>query len=425
LSILTNRSALVAAAILMSLPLQHPAQAQVTSTPAPPSPQQAIPVEPDPLIMDNGKRVSSVKQWRDKRRAEIISLFSREMYGQMPPKPANETFVVTDNTANALNGKAIRRQVSIFVTGNPNGPRIDLLMYLPNHAAKPVPVILGLNFSGNHAVTSDPGVIVSRSAAAKANRNNQTNIVRGSNANQWPIEEIISRGYGVATADHSDIDADSATSFATSVRALYPELQSRGDNFSTVAAWAWGLSRCMDYLVTDKDVAAKHVAVFGFSRLGKAAVWAGATDERFAMVISNESGAGGAKAFRRGAGESITRLNTVFPWWFCTNFRKYNGQDTTLPFDQDEVLALIAPRPLYVASAEEDKNSDPMGEFLDAKAVDPVYRFLGARDGLPALQQPPVNQSVQGQIAYHVRSGGHSVTEYDWQQYLAFADKNL
>ena len=180
----------------------------------------------------------------------------------------------------------------------------------------------------------------------------------------------------------------------------------------------------MDALEKEPLIDSKRVAVFGFSRLGKAALWAGASDERFAMVLSNESGAGGAKLFHRGVGENIERLTSVFPHWYARNFKKYAGKDTELPFDQHMVISLIAPRPLYVGSAKEDTYADAEGEFTAAKAAEPVFRLLGA-EGLPADAWPPVGTSVQGGIGYHVRPGKHDVLPFDWQQYLIFADKHL
>jgi hypothetical protein len=182
------------------------------------------------------------------------------------------------------------------------------------------------------------------------------------------------------------------------------------------------MSRALDYLEGDRLVDGRRVVAFGWSRLGKAAIWAGATDPRFAAVISNESGAGGAKIFHDVHGETVQLLNDRFPYWYCTNFNQYNGRDAELPFDQNEVLALIAPRPLYIASAIEDANADPQGEFLGAVAVTPVYRFLGST-GLPTDEWPEVNQPVLGRVSYHVRSGAHSVTDFDWEQYLRFCDK--
>ena len=318
--------------------------------------------------------------------------------------------------------------------GIPNGPKFDLLLYIPKAAKGPVPAILGINFWGNHAITTDPGVRITANHVESGKNSfvdltcvhdgQATEGCRGINASQWPIETMLERGYALATLYRGDIDPDTKDGFDKSLKAFYPDLQNRPDNFSTIGEWAWALSRAMDYLVTDHAIDANRVAVFGWSRLGKAALWAGANDERFAAVISNESGAGGAKLFHRGVGESVTRLNTVFPHWFDTNFRNYNGMDTSLPFDQHEVIALIAPRPVYIASAEQDAEADPEGEFAAAKAAEPVYRLLGKHDLLPN-KWPAVNQPVGGDIAYHVRSGGHDVKPFDWEQYLIFLDKRL
>jgi hypothetical protein len=197
-----------------------------------------------------------------------------------------------------------------------------------------------------------------------------------------------------------------------------------GDNFGVIGAWAWALSRALDYLETERAIDAGRVAVLGWSRLGKAAVWAGATDPRFAMVISIQSGAGGVKLFRRGVGEDIARLTRHFPYWYCRNFQSYLGKDRELPWDQHEMLALVAPRPVYVSSAEDDRLADPEGEFMGLKAVEPVYRLYG-KPGLPVGTWPGVREPAQGWLGYHLREGGHQVTAYDWEQYLAFADRHL
>ena len=307
-------------------------------------------------------------------------------------------------------------------------------MYSPNQAKGPVPAILAINFWGNQAVNADPGIQLS-TKWIESNRNpwvdlsgvkdhHATEACRGVNARQWPIEQMLARGYAFATFYRGDIDPDIPTGFAMTAKAAFPELQNRPDNFATIGAWAWGLSRAMDYLQTDRAIDAKRVGIFGWSRLGKAALWAGATDPRFALAISNESGAGGAKLFHHGIGETIRMLNTNFPHWFCKNFSKYNDQDLTIPFDQHLVISLIAPRPVYVGSAEEDTHADPEGEFLSLKNANPVYRLLG-KQGLPTENWPPVDQSVQGTLGYHVRAGAHDVKDFDWQQYLAFADKHL
>lgn len=388
---------------------------------------------PDPLVASDGTRITSAAQWRETRRPELLELFTREMYGRNPGRPKEMTFTVFDRDPKALAGKATRIQIAIH-PGGADGPRMDLLVYVPNHVDGPAPAILGLNFWGNHAVNKDPGIRLTESWVENTRQpyvdlagvadHRATESTRGINANHWPVGEIVARGYALATMYREDVAADREPHFKSGVHPLYPELQDGGDNFSTIGAWAWALSRALDALETEPSIDAKRVAVFGFSRLGKAALWAGASDERFAMVLSNESGAGGAKLFRRGVGEDIKRLNTVFPHWYARNFRKYIGRDTELPFDQHMVISLVAPRPIHVGSAMADTYADPEGEFAGAKAAEPVYRLLGA-EGLPCESWPEPGRSVQGGIGYHVREGKHDVLPYDWEQYLAFADKHL
>jgi hypothetical protein len=421
------RSRLILLAALLAL---FPAISSAQQTSPPPS---SLPPElPDVLAMPDGAKVTSPAQlptWR----AEWQRFFTEQMYGQAPPVPAAMRFVVVDDTPNALSGEATRKQVTILLNGDTGGPALHLLLYIPNQVRKP-PVILGLNFWGNQAVNADPGILLSQNWIESAKNpwvdlscvqdHRATAACRGTNAGQWPVETILHRGYAFATVYRGDVDPDTKDGYAQSLRAAYPELQNRPDNFSTIGAWAWALSRVMDYLQSDSDVDAKRVAVFGWSRLGKAALWAGATDPRFAMVISNESGAGGAKLFRRDVGETILQLNTNFPYWYCANFKQYNGRDATLAFDQHIVIAMIGPRPVYIASAIDNAGADPEGEFLAAVAADPVYRLLGV-EGMPTTQWPAVNHPVAGQIGYHVRSGAHDVTAYDWQQFLNFADVHL
>ena len=369
---------------------------------------------PDVFRSDHGGEISSRRAWYHTRRPELLRWFTTEVYGRSPRKPRDLRFRVFDEDPRALGGLATRKQVALSFAG-PDSPRVDILLYIPNGVRGPVPVFVGLNFSGNQTVSQDPDIRLPQSVpASKA-------APRGSAGDRWPLEMILKRGYAVATMYAGDIAPDHKEGFHSGIQALYPELVTGGDNFATLSAWAWGLSRAMDYLQTDSAIDAHGVVVFGWSRMGKAALWAGAQDERFAAVISNESGAGGAKLFHHFAGENTHRLCTKFPYWFCRNFQQFDGKDTVLPFDQHELAALVAPRPLYIASAEQDLNSDPKGEFLTARAVDTVYRLLGA-GGLPVTAMPPVNHPVLGIVSYHIRSGKHSITPYDWTQYLRFAD---
>lgn len=386
----------------------------------------------NPLHPAAGLEITTAEQWAEQRPA-LLEYFSREMYGRSPDRPKQMHWEVFDRDPNALNGKATRLQIAVFPGGGPE-PRIDLLIYVPNAVEGPVPVFLGLNFWGNHAIHSDAGIRLTEAwlesnggsyvDLSGVRDNRATEATRGINASQWPVEEILSRGYALATVYREEVASDREPYFATGVHPLFPELQKGEDNFGTIAAWAWFLSRALDVIASEESLDAKRVAVFGWSRLGKAALWAGATDERIALTIAIQSGAGGAKLFHRGVGEDIRRLNTVFPHWFARNFRAYIDKDISLQFDQHFVLSLIAPRPLYISSAEEDTHADPEGEFLAAKAAEPVYRLLGA-EGLPAEEWPPVGKPVHGGIGYHIRPGDHHVTSYDWQQFLAFADQHL
>jgi hypothetical protein len=384
---------------------------------------------PDPLVMADGTKVDSEELWKGKRRGEILELFRDQMYGRMPARPVGMRFKVFEEDPNALGGKATRRQISVYFTESDEMEKsMDILLYVPNGAEKPVPVFFGLNFQGNHAVHADPGIRLSERWMDKGpgvENNRATAASRGAAASRWPVEMILERGYALATVYRGDIDPDYHDGFKNGVHALYPAMQGEGDNFSTVAAWAWGLSRILDYLETDERIDAKRAAVIGHSRLGKASLWAGAEDERIALVISNDSGCGGAALSKRHFGETVERINTSFPHWFCGNFKKYNENEAALPFDQHMLIALQAPRPVYVASAEGDQWADPRGEYLAASGASPVYALFD-RKGLVADEWPAVGQPAQeGWIAYHIRTGKHDVTDFDWQGYLAFADKRM
>jgi len=386
---------------------------------------------PDPLKFDNGEPVKDAKQW-PKRREEILRLFEENVYGRAP-KPYDMTFEKKSVVNDALGGLATRREIAIHFLRNPphteKAVTLNLLIYTPNAAQKPVPAFLGLNFEGNQTVANDPGITIttnwvpnSKEKRITDHRANES--TRGAQASRWQVEKVLGQGYALATMYYGDIDPDFDDGFQNGVHPLFykPGQTKPGPNeWGSIAAWAWGLSRALDYIETDKNIDAKKVAVMGHSRLGKTALWAGATDERFAITISNDSGCGGAALSMRDFGETVGIINTAFPHWFCTNFKKYNDNESALPVDQHELIALMAPRPVYIASAAEDLWADPKGEFLSAKLASPVYKLLG-KEGLPTAEMPEINHPVMGTIGYHIRTGKHDVTAYDWDQYIAFAN---
>jgi len=375
---------------------------------------------PDPLICEDGTPVADADVWMARRRPELLSLFETYVYGRAPAPPDAMSFGVCSTAVGVLEGLATRKEVTMRFTEDDSGPELNLLIYLPNKRNGPAPLFLGLNFTGNHTIHSDPDITPSKAWAAD-HPELEVAETRGTSASRWPVEMILRRGYGLATIYRGDIDPDYDDGFRNGVHGLFAHDDSQGDAWGTISAWAWGLSRALDYFETDGDIDAAHVAVMGHSRLGKTALWAGATDPRFALAIANNSGCGGAALSRREFGETVKRINTVFPHWFCSNFKQYNDRVADLPVDQHELVALIAPRPVYVASAEEDLWADPRGEFLSARAAGPVYDLFGLQ-GLPVTEMPAIHQPAQGSVAYHIRAGGHDVTRYDWEQYLTFAD---
>lgn len=392
---------------------------------------------PDPLVHADGTPVKDAADWHTHRRPEILALFETHVYGRAPahPDPADLVYEILETDESALNNTAIRRQVRIYLTGDRDGPAMDLLVYVPSDADGPVPVFLGLNFRGNHTIHPDPAIGISDSWMPVDDKSGvvdhkATAAGRGTRASRWPVEAILARGYGLATIYCGDIDPDFHDGFNNGLHPSFykdnqpPTTRPAPDEWGTLAAWAWGLSRALDYLAADPLVDGDRVAVVGHSRLGKAALWAGATDQRFALVVSNNSGCGGAALSRRRYGETVAVITTAFPHWFCGNFKEYADNEAALPVDQHQLLALIAPRPLYIASAEKDHWADPRGEFLAAYHATPVYQFLGL-DGLPADDLPPVDTPVHGTIAYHLRSGGHDITAWDWSQFMTFADEAM
>ncbi|HTI07547.1 MAG TPA: glycoside hydrolase family 88 protein, partial [Puia sp.] len=343
-------------------------------------------------------RVTTIRQWEKEQRPYLYQLFEKNVYGRMPTRPVPLKVSVTAVDSSALGGLATRKELTLWFSPTDTAARLRVALYLPNRSRGPAPVFVGYSFGGNATLEA---------------------------SSQWPLKEIITRGYGVASAWYWDIEPDRADGWQTGIRTrLSEELQIEPYEWGAIGAWAWGLNRIADYLETEGRVDRHRLIVIGHSRLGKTAVWAGAGDPRWAAVISNESGEGGAALSKRDYGETVAIINAKFPWWFAPAYKQYGNDLASLPFDQHQLLSLIAPRPLYVASAEGDRNSDPRGEFLSATRVGPVYHLYKKKglktDSMPALEHP-VGQSVR----YHIRSGKHDITGYDWQQYMDFTDRWL
>jgi hypothetical protein len=381
---------------------------------------------PDPLAFFNGQRVTSPELWRERRRPEIIALYETHVFGRRPTAPTPITFEVISTKPDALNHLATRKIVRIYLLGRKEGPMLDLLLYVPNGVKGPVPAFLGLNFLGNQAVTSEPDVPLTRAWLVAFTgvpgivANHATEANRGAQVRRWPLEAILKRGYAVATACYAEIEPDDWQSAQASL--LHGTKPS--DACGAIGAWAFGLSRALDYLEKEPAIDAKRVALTGHSRLGKTSLWAGAQDERFALVISSCSGEGGAALARRKLGERITDSVRRNSFWYCPRYRDYADREENLPVDSHFLISLIAPRPVYVSSATEDTGADPEGEFLGAKNAESVYALFG-RKGLGSAKMPPPDTSIGESIGYHVRTGAHDILPADWAHHLDFADRHL
>lgn len=379
---------------------------------------------PDPLQMLSGEPVSTSEAWEFRRRPELKRMFQHYMYGFLPPTPNQVTLQSQAEYPDALDGKADLKLVTIS-TGDDGAPQIDLAIFVPKGLYKPAPAFLAMNFCGNHAISADTRIPLARGwlydTCGGVPDGKATELGRGSQASDWKVEHIIARGYALATFCSSDIDADrkdvSSGIYAWLARPNAAPPHDRG----SIAAWAWGFHRCIDYLVTDAQIDAQKIAVVGHSRNGKTALLAAAFDERIALAIPHQAGCGGTAPSRSSVGESVQRINDAFPHWFNAEFKKFNSEPTRLPFDQHCLIALVAPRPVLLSNAVEDTWANPDGQFEMLRAAAPVYALLGVQ--LADLsKKPEQGRLLEGPLGYYIRAGKHSMTADDWRVFMDFAD---
>ncbi len=380
---------------------------------------------PDVLKLADGQPVRDAATWFEKRRPQIVRLFEENQYGRSPGRPADMSFDVFDKAGRAFGGKAIRRQVTIYFSRDKAGPQTDLLIYLPAGASKPVPLLLSLGFAGNNTMVNDPNVKVGTFWDRRQNR--RVPATRGFGF--MDVMPLLEKGFGFATFNYSDVDPDAPGAVAYGVRKLYlreGQTEPASEEWGSIAAWAWGMSRAMDYFETDEDVDAKRVAITGVSRLGKTVLWAGAHDTRIAMVIASCSGEGGAALSRRNYGETIAHLAapTRYAYQFCANYGKWADKVAEFPVDAHMLIALIAPRPVLLQTGNTDKWSDPYGEFLAAVAAGPVYELLG-KQGLGTDKMPAAGEPILHTIGYFMHDGGHGPSPADWPVFMQFMQMHL
>ena len=381
-------------------------------------------VLPDPLLCADGSRVTNAETWFAKRRPEILELYRENIFGHSPEAGTNSTFNVWEVATNALGGTATRKQVEINFSGTPSGPFAHLLLYTPAGKIS-APTFLCLQFSGNYTVIDDPAVAIFPDWTGKTGLPAMPkNPVRGAAARNWKIAETLARGYGIALIDYREIEPDlpNGAGFKFGLHKNFPAPAK--NEWGAIGAWAWGASRALDYLATDKDVDAQRVILFGHSRLGKTVLWAGAQDTRFAAVIANCSGEMGASLSRRDYGETVNDVAKHFPYWMCGNFQQFSNHWSNLPVESHCLISLIAPRPLFLNCGSEDKWGDPLGEFLAAHAATPVYELLG-KTGITETNFPPLDQPLWHDLTFNCHDGKHDVLPADWDKFLDFADAHF
>jgi len=401
---------------------------------------------PLPSLWDNDKRPHTASEWEYSRKPQLLEIFSEQIYGRTPDGGRVTQVNVKSKENDAICGLATRSQITITLSGPKGSKAATLLLYTPSgaSASSPAPVFVGLNFMGNHSTTLDSSVDITHGYATSAGWEPAA-AERGAQKRRWPVEVAIERGYAVATMHCAELEEDAPGLAGKGVRGLFHTkdvlTNPAPDMWGTIGAWAWGLSRILDALYVIPEIDTTAAIVHGHSRLGKAALWAAAQDPRFAAAISNNSGCVGASLFRHASGETISMITDAFPHWFARNLNAYRQNVEALPIDQHHLLAMIAPRPVHVASASEDAHADPRGEYLATLHASPVMELYGHRGTLPyelanggadvspqrtlPLPTPAPNNRIGERLSYHMRQGSHDVLVEDWLHFLDFADANV
>jgi hypothetical protein len=391
---------------------------------------------PDPLILQSGESVRDADTWNNKRRPEILKLYETEIYGRVPATAPKARFEVLEPGTSVMEGAAIRKHVVVHFGPGPEGPKVNVVLYLPAKPSGPVPLLLQLVFlaglpssvSPATPPTAAPAAAIAASAVPTPGATTAAQTPPRPRTEAGPVADIIGRGYGYATLRYTEIEGDRADTNLTGVRKLAlasGQEKPAADEWGTVAAWSWGASRVLDYFETDRAIDAKRVGIIGHSRLGKTVLWAGASDPRFAVIFSSCSGEMGASLARRDYGETIDDMAANFPWQFAGNFQKYSGHWNDMPVDSHLLIALAAPRPVFVTGGTEDQWADPHGEFLAQVAAGPVYRLLAKKD-LGTKELPPLDMPlITGDLGFHYHTGGHTITSSDWSAFLEFAGRYL
>lgn len=368
-----------------------------------PEDTQNNPLElPDPLIANSGEAIQTRDAWLEQRRPEILELFRTHVFGRTPPTdPAKLSFVCQHEDPTAMEGRATLKMIDVIYEAPFGKHTFPLVLFIPNKAPRPCPGFLLINI---------------RSAE------DNTDPLRKIKTPYWPAEEIIERGFAAATFHKNDIAPDNNDHFREGILSAFqdPSKDPEADSWKAIGAWAWAASRAIDYLVSDEAIDHTRIGLVGHSRGGKTSLWAGAQDERFSFVVSNNSGCTGAAIARRRVAETVYQINSRFPFWFADNYRKFNDREDAMPHDQHFLISLIAPRPVYIASASEDQWADPIGEFLGGLYAESVYNLFGLK-GLQGKTMPEPGGKLHGnQVGYHLREGKHGLTEFDWRRFMDF-----